>query len=237
MKFHQVHRPLQPALAQEFEDAVAQSADGLVNSLKAGIMTFEDKLQVSRQRAGALQARLEDQKRSYEERILQLQLQVAELSKTLPQVGGLNADAPAEMDLMNTHELNRTLEDQPVPFPPASLPQTPTAAVNMTAPPHADLTVPCALAPTPVPATTVSPSAMPTQLTVSSPMATSSPGPDGISGSARGTPPQAEDPIEGKGMVECWRCGCRQINVENFEEHVDIRCKELVSNNVIPYSF
>ena len=69
------------------EQEVAQGHEGLVGRLKEQVLHLEQKLHVTRETTSKLQGQLETQKLGYEERILQLEVQIMELFRMLKEVG------------------------------------------------------------------------------------------------------------------------------------------------------
>lgn len=75
---------------ESLDEELAKGSDGLVGDLKAKVAMLEEKLRTSRQTSDALQGRIAEQKRGYEERIQQLEFQILELFNMLKQ--GMNED-------------------------------------------------------------------------------------------------------------------------------------------------
>lgn len=81
-------RALQLKLEKDaLEEEISQGSDGLVKQLKDKVVTLEEKLKSSRGMVESLQGRVEEQKRGYEERIAQLELQILELFRMLKEMG------------------------------------------------------------------------------------------------------------------------------------------------------
>jgi cytokinesis protein len=70
---------------EKLDEELAKGSDGLVGDLKAKVAMLEEKLRTSRENSDALQGRLVEQRRGYEERILQLEMQILELFNMLKQ--------------------------------------------------------------------------------------------------------------------------------------------------------
>ncbi|KAG8680709.1 hypothetical protein FRC09_018027, partial [Ceratobasidium sp. 395] len=68
---------------EKLDEELAKGSDGLVGDLKAKVAMLEEKLRTSRQNTDALQGRLVEQRRGYEERIQQLEMQILELFNML----------------------------------------------------------------------------------------------------------------------------------------------------------
>jgi cytokinesis protein len=75
---------------ESLDEELAKGSDGLVGDLKAKVAMLEEKLRTSRQTSDALQGRISEQKRGYEERIQQLEFQILELFNMLKQ--GMNEE-------------------------------------------------------------------------------------------------------------------------------------------------
>lgn len=81
-------RALQLKLEKEaLEEEISQGSDGLVKQLKDKVANLEEKLKSSRGMVESLQGRIDEQKRGYEERIAQLELQILELFRMLKEMG------------------------------------------------------------------------------------------------------------------------------------------------------
>lgn len=97
---------------EKLEEEIAAGGDGLVGDLKKKLASVEDKLQVSRMTSDALQAKLAEQKRGYEEQIAQLELQIYELFRMIRE-GGINSSTPGPNGtVLDRTELISSLEKQ-----------------------------------------------------------------------------------------------------------------------------
>lgn len=75
---------------EALEEELSQAEQGLVGKLKERVAALEEKLRVSRQTTDALQGRLNDQKREYDDQIDQLEVQIMELFKMLREARSLD---------------------------------------------------------------------------------------------------------------------------------------------------
>lgn len=74
---------------EALEDEIARGGEGMVGQLKVKLTATEDKLRTARQNVESITGRLDEQKRGYEEQLLQLETQIHELFKMLRGAGGL----------------------------------------------------------------------------------------------------------------------------------------------------
>ena len=97
---------------ERLEEEIAAGGEGLVGSLKTKLAKTEDKLQVSRMTTSALEARLGEQKRSYEEQISQLELQISELFRMIREGGLSSLPSGPDGSALDRTELISNLEKQ-----------------------------------------------------------------------------------------------------------------------------
>ena len=97
---------------ERLEEEIAEGGDGLVGNLKAKLTKTEEKLQVSRMTTNALEGRLGEQKRGYEEQISQLELQISELFRMLREGGISSRSTGSDGAVLDRTELITSLEKQ-----------------------------------------------------------------------------------------------------------------------------
>ena len=96
---------------ETLEEELTGTDEGLVGVLKGKLAAAEDKLRISRETTEALQAQMIDLQRSYEEQILQMELQISELFKMLKESRGF-ATALDSSKGMDRKELIYSLSKQ-----------------------------------------------------------------------------------------------------------------------------
>jgi cytokinesis protein len=94
------------------EEEIAAGGEGLVGKLKKKLVEAEEKLRVSRMTTDALQARLAEQKRGYEEQIAQLELQIYELFRMIREGGISSQTTGPDGSVLDRNELISSLEKQ-----------------------------------------------------------------------------------------------------------------------------
>jgi cytokinesis protein len=97
---------------ERLEEEIAKGGEGLVGSLKAKLAKTEEKLQVSRMTTNALEGRLGEQKRGYDEQISQLELQISELFRMIREGGISSRSTGPDGSVLDRTELISSLEKQ-----------------------------------------------------------------------------------------------------------------------------
>jgi cytokinesis protein len=97
---------------EKLEEEIAAGGEGLVGNLKQKLTNTEEKLRVSRLTTDALQARLAEQKKGYEEQISQLEFQIYELFRMLREVGIGSKSTGPDGTVLDRNELFTNLERQ-----------------------------------------------------------------------------------------------------------------------------
>lgn len=97
---------------ERLEEEVGRGGEGLVGDLKKRLASVEDKLNVSRMTSDALQARMGEMKRGYEEQISQLELQIYELFRMIREGGISSKTMGLDGGVLDRSELISSLEKQ-----------------------------------------------------------------------------------------------------------------------------
>lgn len=97
---------------ERLEEEIERGGEGLVGDLKKKLTSVEEKLNVSRMTTDALQARMNEMKKGYEEQIAQLELQIYELFRMLREGGIGGKTTGSDGAVLDRTELITSLEKQ-----------------------------------------------------------------------------------------------------------------------------